>query len=151
MILVDKGSLPRRWRPWITILLIPYLSLSIYIYIYIYILCIYTYMYVSLYISLYIYIYIFIYIYIYIHVYDIYIYIHIYIYIYIYICCGPRSGRHNFRNGALDKTAKLGGKHLSDATCLTQAFFRNGEECCKAWRSLTRQSTHKTNEAVLDK
>ena len=48
-------------------------------------------------------------------------------------------------------TAWLRGNHLSNATCLTQVFFKSGEECSMLWCSLTRQHTHITQEAVLDK
>ena len=30
-----------------------------------------------------------------------------------------------------------GGSHLSDPTCLTEAFFKSDELFCKLWRSLT--------------
>ena len=40
------------------------------------------------------------------------------------------------------------GTQLSSATSPTLVFFKSGEECSKVWRSLTRQNTHKTNEAA---
>ena len=40
--------------------------------------------------------------------------------------------------------------HLSNTTCLTHVFFKNGERHCKAWWSLTRRKMHKTNEVVLE-
>ena len=43
------------------------------------------------------------------------------------------------------------GSHLSSTTCLTHAFFKSDETCSKPWCSLTLQTTHKTNEAVIDK
>ena len=46
------------------------------------------------------------------------------------------------------------GNHLSNTTCLTQAFFKSGEECSTLWCSLTRRKTHKTSEVrqvALDK
>ena len=57
------------------------------------------------------------------------LYIYIYIYVYTYVR----------------------GNNLSNTTCLTQAFFKRGEECSKLRWSLTRRNTHKTNEAVVDK
>ena len=48
-------------------------------------------------------------------------------------------------------SAVFRGNHLSNATDLTQAFFKAGESYGKIRRSLTRQNTRKTNEAALDK
>ena len=47
--------------------------------------------------------------------------------------------------------SRVRGNHLSNTTCRTQVFFKSGEECGKAWWSLTRRTTHKTSEAALDK
>ena len=49
------------------------------------------------------------------------------------------------------KLEELRGNHLSNTTCLTQVFFKRGKSGSESWRSLTRQSTKWTNEAVLDK
>ena len=43
------------------------------------------------------------------------------------------------------------GQHLSNTTCLTRVFFKSGESCGNSWGSLTRRSTRKTSEDVLDK
>ena len=74
------------------------------------------------YISLSLYIYIYIYIHIHIHTCtSIYIYIYIYIYMHAEFPC--------FR-----------GNNLSRTTCLTQAFFKRGEDCSTLWCSLTQQT-----------
>ena len=43
------------------------------------------------------------------------------------------------------------GNHSSDATSLTQVFFKRGEEGTTLWCSLKLWTTHKTNEAAFDK
>ena len=45
----------------------------------------------------------------------------------------------------------LRGNHLSNTTCLPLVYFKSGEQGSKLWWPLTRKTTHKTNEAVLDK
>ena len=43
------------------------------------------------------------------------------------------------------------GSHSSNTTCLTQVFFKSGKYLYELWRSLTLQTAHTANEAVLDK
>ena len=87
----------------------------------------------------------------------------------------PKSNTHTMRQkvpaekeipGARKRLEPRRGNHLSDTTCLTQVFlllllllyllpttyyFNCGESCSKVWRSLTLETAHRTNEAVLDK
>ena len=79
-----------------------------------------------------------IYIYIYIHTYT-----HIHIYIYICLCV-------HIIYGLPQNDCWLSGNHFSNATCLTQVFFRSGQWFGRLGWSLTRRKTRKTNEAVLD-
>ena len=62
---------------------------------------------------------------------------------------------HNKQTSALDVLpqipCRVRGNHLSNTTCLTQAFFRRGERCGKLRWSLTRRKTHETNEVVFVK
>ena len=51
--------------------------------------------------------------------------------------------------GARVRRLVLSGSHLSNATCLTQVFFKSGEECSKLRWFSTRQKAHKTNEACI--
>ena len=57
--------------------------------------------------------------------------------------CGPRTP-------STRPAAQIRGSHLSNATCLTQVFFKCGEYYSKICRSVTRQNAHKTNATVLD-
>ena len=61
-----------------------------------------------------------------------------------YVCQSRTSGQGW-------KGAWPGGNNLSNTTCLTQAFFKGGEECGTSWGSLTLYTTQNTHEAVLDK
>ena len=49
----------------------------------------------------------------------------------------PRRGRHLWVTptvgGRLNPLLALRGNHLSNASCLTQVFFKSGEECGKLW------------------
>ena len=69
-----------------------------------------------------------IYIYIYIHtrthVIHILLYTHVCVYIYIYTIC-------MFTPFGI--VSKFKGNNLSNTTCLTQAFFKSGEECSEFW------------------
>ena len=47
--------------------------------------------------------------------------------------------------------SRFRGSHSSNTSCLTQVFFNSCESCGKSWGSLTRQHTHRTSEAALDK
>ena len=55
------------------------------------------------------------------------------------------------RGLSLSMPSTLRGNHLSNTTCPTQVFFKSGESCSKLWWSSTWRTTHKTNEAALDK
>ena len=52
---------------------------------------------------------------------------------------------------AQESPGGLRGNHLSNTTCLTQVFFKCCEWFGKLGCSLTLQTAHKTNRAILDK
>ena len=58
--------------------------------------------------------------------------------------CRPRD-----QADSSQRQQQSGGSHLSNTTCLTQVFFKSREEYDRLWRSSTRRSTHKTNEACI--
>ena len=76
--------------------------------------------------------------------------VYIYIYIYTQYACYAHvvHTQYTWRPESQDY---LSGNRLSNTTCLTQVFFKHGEHYGKLCWSLTRRSTHKIIEAVLDK